>query len=60
MANKKRVYNKGEIKRILDIDIYPRGGGKIDLEKFIDTVDHIDVDERVYMIYGKEKDRQKA
>lgn len=37
----KKIYNKQKIKKALEIDIYPRGGGKIDLRTLADTADHV-------------------
>lgn len=50
---KKTIYDKNKIRRILDIDIYPAGGGKINLEKFIDTAEHIEVNEETFIILNK-------
>lgn len=37
----KKIYDKRKIRKALDIDIYPRGGGKIDLRVFADTADSV-------------------
>lgn len=55
MAKRKKIYNSSKIKKILDVDIYPRGGGKIDLSKFIDTVDHLEINEELYLVLEDNK-----
>lgn len=37
----KKIYDKRKIRKALDIDIYPRGGGKIDLRVLADTADSV-------------------
>lgn len=53
MKKIKKVYDKDLIKKVLDVDIYPKGGGKIDLSKFIDTADHIEVSEETYILLSE-------
>lgn len=43
----KKIYDKRKIRKALDIDIYPRGGGKIDLRVLADTADSVSLGSEV-------------